>query len=90
MTFSCNATGNPAPTISWTKGGSLINTSGDSRISFGADNKKLTIINVSSADSGQYRCVANNGVGNDTTSDAAFLDVQCKNSGLYFCSVLKP
>ena len=88
-TFSCNATGDPAPTISWTKGGSLINTSGDSRISFGADNKTLTITNVSRADSGQYRCVANNSVGNETTSDTATLDVQCKNRGLYFRSVLK-
>ena len=84
MSFSCNATGDPAPAISWTKDGSLISSSGDSRISFGEDNKKLTITNVSRDDSGQYRCVANNSVGNETTSDAATLDVQCKNSGLYF------
>ena len=88
MAFSCNATGNSEPTISWTKDGSPISTSGDSRISFGPDNKKLTITNVSREDRGQYQCVATNSVGNETTSEAATLDVQCKNSGLYFRSVV--
>ena len=89
VTFSCNASGDPSPTTSWTKGGSILITSGDSRISFGADNKTLIIINVNRADRGQYRCVANNSVGNDSTSDAATLNVLCKNSGLYFRSVFK-
>ena len=87
--FSCNASGNPAPTISWTKEGSLLSANGDSRISFGADNNTLTIVNVSTADSGKYRCVASNGVENDTTSNAATLNVECKNSSLYFRPVLK-
>ena len=77
MTFSCNATGNPAPTISWTKDESILSTSGDSRISFGEDNKTLIIINVSRADSGQYKCVANNRNG-EATSKPANLDVQCE------------
>ena len=89
VNFSCNASGNPAPTISWTKDVSILITSGDSRIRFGADNKTLTIINVNREDRGQYQCVANNNVGNDTTSNAATLDVLCKNSGLYFRSVFK-
>lgn len=77
MTLSCNAIGNPTPTISWTRNGSLVNTS--AMISFSDDNKTLTITNVTRTDSGQYRCVARNRVGSDT-SNAAKLDVQCKTS----------
>ena len=65
------------PSISWTKSGSVITASGDGRISFGPENKQLTIANVTRQDSGEYRCVANNSLGNDT-SNAATLDVQCK------------
>ena len=78
MTLSCNASGNPAPAISWTRDGSLVNTSGNfTRISFSHDKKQLTITDVSRTDSGEYRCVAKNSVGHDTSS-AAILDVQCK------------
>ena len=77
MTLSCNASGDPVPTVSWTKYGSIISASGDSRISFWADNKELNIANVSTADEGEYRCVANNSLGN-ASSSAAFLNVQCK------------
>ena len=77
MTLSCNATGDLI--ISWTKDGSLLNESGDSRIRFGAENKELTITYVSRTDEGEYRCVASNSFGN-ATSSAAFLDVKCKFS----------
>ena len=77
MILSCNASGNPTPTISWTRNGSLVNTS--TRISFSDGNKTLTITNVNRTDSGEYRCVARNRVGSDTSS-AAKLDVQCKTS----------
>ena len=75
LTLSCNATGNPVPTISWTRDGSPVDTSG--RISFSENKKELTITDVSRTDSGEYRCVATNRVGNDT-SNAATLNVQCK------------
>ena len=79
MTLSCNATGNPVLTISWTRDGSPVDTSNNiSRISISADKKQLTITNVNRADSGEYQCVAENRVGSDT-SDAATLDVQCKS-----------
>ncbi len=77
MNLSCNADGNPEPTISWTRNGSPIDTSDNSGISFSDDNKQLTITNVNRTDSGEYRCVANNKLGNDTSS-AATLDIQCK------------
>ena len=76
MTLSCNATGNPAPTISWTKNGSPIS---NHRISLPPDKKQLTITNVNRTDSGEYRCVASNSLGSDTSS-AATVNVLCKYS----------
>ena len=76
VTFSCNAAANPAPTISWIRDGSPVNTTINSRISFSADNKQLTITNVIRTDSGEYQCVANNILGNATSNDAT-LDIQC-------------
>ena len=78
MTLSCNATGNPSPSISWTKDGSAVNSP---RISLSSDGKQLTITNVNRDDRGDYRCLANNSIGAVVTSDAATLDVQCKYSG---------
>ncbi len=77
LTLSCNATGNPEPTVLWTRNGSPINTTGNSRVNFSSNKKQLAITNVSRTDSGKYRCVASNKLGNDTSS-AATLDVQCK------------
>lgn len=77
VTFSCNASGDPEPTVSWTKDGSILSPVNDVRISFGAESKSLTIMNISRRDSGQYRCVASNSLGN-VSSAAATLDVQCK------------
>ena len=77
VTLSCNATGNPLPTISWTRNGSLVHASG--RINFSDGKKRLTITDVNRTDSGEYRCVASNRVGHDT-SNATKLDVQCKTS----------
>jgi len=73
VTLSCNATANPVPTISWVRDGSPVDSS---RISFSEDNKQLTITDVNRTDSGEYRCVASNELGNDT-SNAATLDIQC-------------
>jgi len=75
LTLSCNATGNPVPTISWTRDGCPVNTSG--RINFSENKKELTMTDLSRTESGEYRCVATNSLGNDT-SNAATLNVQCK------------
>jgi len=80
VTLSCNVDGNPVPTISWTRDGSPVNTSG--RISISDDKNQLTITQVKRTDSGTYRCMANNNLGN-ATSNAATLDVQCKYSILF-------
>ena len=77
VTFTCNATGNPAPTFRWTKNGSVLTTS--SRISFSSDGKQLTVTNVTREDSGQYVCEATNNV-TTVASDSAALNVKCKIS----------
>ena len=75
MTLFCNATGNPPPTLSWTKDGSpLTNTQG---IILSGDNETLYIAKVNRSESGNYRCVARNSLGDDT-SNTAKVDVQCK------------
>ena len=87
VTLSCNATANPVATISWTRDGSPVDTGGNSpRISFSNDIKQLTITNVHRKDSGEYRCVARNSLGNDT-SNAASLDVQCKLGVCFQCGI---
>ena len=84
MTLSCNATGNPEPSISWVKDGFPI--SSNSRISFSHDDKRLTITYVNRMDSGEYRCVARNRVGNDTSNSK--VNVLCKCRALFYFQVL--
>ena len=81
MTFFCNATRNPVPTISWSKDGSPV--SNNSRISLSDDNKQLTITNLSRTDSGEYRCV-----GNNSLSNPAKVDVHCKQIVLFLMYAL--
>ena len=85
MTLFCNATGNPPPTLSWTKDGSPLNdTQG---ITFSGDNETLSIASINRSESGNYRCVARNGLGNHYSSNPAKVDVQCKcssNSFLFY------
>ena len=81
VTFSCNYTANPLPITSWTKDESPITN--DSRTSYSVVNKVLTIMNVNRKDSGEYRCVASNKLGNDT-SEAAELNVKCEFIALSF------
>ena len=73
MNLFCNASGNPVPTITWTRNGSVLTK----------ESKELTITSINRADSGEYRCVANNSEGN-VTSDAATLDVQCEYTSCPF------
>ena len=79
LTLTCSAVGNPTPSTSWTKDGSLVNAAGDPRINITEQNTKLRITNVSRADDGQYRCVASNGLGN-ATSNPATVDVKRKDT----------
>ena len=87
VSFLCNASGNPMPTFSWTINGSPVNATVDSRISFLADNKQLTITTVKRTDGGEYKCLASNSV-NTVTSTAASLIVQCKETFTYVSLIL--
>ena len=71
VTFTCNATGNPAPTFRWTRNGSVLTTG------LSLDGKQLTITNVTREDSGQYVCEATNNV-TTVPSNSATLNVKCK------------
>ena len=75
VTFQCNATGNPSPTLSWTKDGNLINQSSNN-IVFSQDSQTLTINNVQRNDAGFYVCNATNNV--NYVSASGHLNVQCK------------
>ena len=65
VAFYCEATGNPTPTITWTKDGKTVGERGT--LSF-ATNRD---------DSGEYMCSADNGLDAPITA-SVFLDVQCK------------
>ena len=73
----CNATGSPILHISWTFEGSVITANENSRISLSNHSQELTITNVNRGDSGDYRCLVKNRVGNDT-SNTSVINVLCK------------
>ena len=83
MILPCNATGNPVPTISWTRNRYPLDRNVNPRISFSGRKQQLIITNVSRTDSGEYRCVASNSLGNDT-SNAAKVDIQCEYNELLY------
>ena len=88
LTLSCNASGNPVPSFSWTIDGSRVNTTVNPRISFSLEDKQLTITNVKRTDSTrEYRCVANNIIAT-ATSNAATLNIQCKYSLVFNVSLM--
>ena len=74
--FSCQADGEPIPTISWY-------FNGTDTTKFIITNKTLDIVNVESSDAGIYTCIATNVVSNDTSSG-----VLTVNGEFDICSVL--
>ena len=75
VTLYCNSTGNPVPTISWNKDGYPV--SNGFRIILSPNHEQLTIRNVNRIDRGDYKCLATNRVGTDT-SNASTINVLCK------------
>ena len=77
--FTCTVDGNPSPRVTWTKNEEKLNITANLRLTASSPNKNhsLTITDVHRSDSGQYRCVIINNVGN-LTSSAGNLNVQCK------------
>ena len=79
MTLSCNATGRPTPTITWTK---VEDNGTHGALLFPVVEGKLLLSNIQRSANGTYRCTADNGVGvpvNHTVS----VKVECKLSFLY-------
>ncbi|RDD38184.1 Hemicentin-2, partial [Trichoplax sp. H2] len=65
VTLSCNATGNPSPTLTWLKNGqSIIGFMNTSSLSY----TTLTLLNVSRIDVGIYRCLGENIAGSSSSS----------------------
>ena len=74
VTFSCQATGEPVPNISWYFNSIAINSSNSSKynisnsINITLITSVFTIINTHSSDVGTYTCYANNIFGDDQNS----------------------
>ena len=79
VVFNCSVEGNPQPSIKWTKNNEVLNTETNSNLtaSSSANTHSLRIEDVHRSDEGQYRCVANNSIGN-ITSTAGTLEVHCE------------
>ena len=90
--FTCQATGEPVPTISWYLNGISINNDTDvdkydiseTSVDTTTINSALTIISVKSSDVGTYTCNATNVVSSDTSS--GILTVNGEFEYLYFIS----
>ena len=71
VTFTCKATGDPVPTISWYFSGAMINISDTRKYNvFSSINgiivtSSLTIMNLQSFDAGIHVCEAKNFIGSD-------------------------
>ena len=71
--FTCQATGEPVPTISWYFNNSLLanatkHTISETSVNTTTINGTLTIMSVESSDVGTYTCNATNVVSSDTSS----------------------
>ena len=68
LTLYCNATGNPAPNISWTK---------DNSSTVVHQGETYSIVNIQRQAAGNYKCTAWNGVG-EPRNVASTVIVYCK------------
>ena len=88
LTFSCQAIGEPVPTISWYFNGVMICVSNTSKYIISNSSNvtmvisSLTITNTQSSDVGRYTCVAENFIGSDQSSGV--LSVNGKQQCLYY------
>jgi len=81
--FSCQAIGEPVPTISWYYNGSMINVSDTSKYNVSSSvngtvvMSSLTIMNTQSSDVGTYTCHAENIIGIDRSSGILTVNGKC-------------
>ena len=72
--LSCDASGVPEPSFTWTKDGQQLSQS-----------EQLNIQRSDRSDTGMYVCTASNGVGKDDMTAQAYVTVQCKF--LFHCAI---
>ena len=90
--FTCQATGEPVPTISWYYNNTLLVNGAkymitEMSLNTIAINNTLTIMSVQSSDVGTYTCNATNVVSSDTSSGVFTVNGECANkfSILFSC-----
>ena len=71
IVLSCDASGFPEPSFTWTKDGQVLSQS-----------KQLNIQRSDRNNTGIYICTASNGVGQDKTAKG-LVTVQCKSTSLH-------
>ncbi|KAM7440137.1 hypothetical protein ABFA07_010631 [Porites harrisoni] len=79
VTLTCNASGDPLPSITWTK-------IGVAHDQFNFTGHKLHILNVKRTDVGLYRCTANNGFGREATR-VSVVNINCSHCILQKVSI---
>ena len=83
VTFSCQATGEPVPNISWYFNDVMINVSDVSKYNISNSSNGtivtslLTIVNIQSSDVGTYVCMAENIIGADRSSGILTINGKC-------------
>ena len=86
VTFTCKATGDPVPAISWYFNGTMINISDTSKYNVVSSingliiTSLLTIMNLQSSDAGIYMCEGENFIGPDQSY--GILTVNGKHVGM--------
>ena len=76
IAVSCDASGFPKPSLTWTKNGQVV-----SKL------KQLNIQSSNRSDAGMYVCTASNGVGQDKTAQV-YITVQCKSTSQHVIAFL--
>ena len=74
VTLTCKASGDPQPTVTWTKDGVPQNL-------FRRNGTVLQLFNVQTKDVGSYRCTVTNGYGMDLTH-ISIVGLSCKDKFL--------
>ena len=74
VTLSCNGTGNPTPSITWTR---AFDNGTDSAPLLPVVDGKYVMSNIMRSSNGTYRCTADNGVG-DPVHRTVRVTVRCE------------